>query len=71
MEMFVKLTAVGIVLVVVILGLAVLGTIPMWLVWNHAVVHAIPACQPVTFWQAFGLALFVSMLHPPSVKNTD
>jgi hypothetical protein len=62
MIMFDKLIAVLLTIlggIVFIVGLSLLFAFPFMWAWNYAVVNAISVCQPISYWMAFVLMLFV------------
>jgi hypothetical protein len=42
----------------------------MWL-WNHCLVPSITVLKEVTFWQAFGVKLLISLLSPTTRAVKD
>lgn len=46
-------------------ALSLIGALPTYFIWNLVIVDLCPKAelQHVTFWQAYGLMLFISMLR--------
>lgn len=57
-------------LLVFVIFIAVIWSIimayPFMLMWNYVVVEAVTICNPVEFWEAFWLMLFISLF----IKNS-
>lgn len=40
---------------------SLLCTIPVYIIWNHALVDAVPGIHPIGWWTAFGVAWFMRL----------
>jgi hypothetical protein len=47
-----------------------LFTWPIQLLWNHALVDAIDGINPISFWQALGIGMLVSLLMGNKSKSS-
>jgi hypothetical protein len=63
-----KLAAVVMVLVVALILALILAFPIMWL-WNLCLVPAIPMLVKITFWQALGIKVLISLLSATSSKD--
>lgn len=48
-----------------------LASLPVWLLWNWALVPAIPAIQEIGWLQALGILILCSLLFKPSHSKKD
>lgn len=52
--------------VAIALGMAVLFSVPLWLLWNWAIVAAVTIAKPVTLFQAWGVSFTCGLLFKPT-----
>jgi len=54
-----------------IVGLSLLGTLPVWLIWNNVLVDVFPVVTSITFWQAFWISVLSSCLFKSYSYNSN
>ena len=65
MKLFTALSAI-IVGCGMVFGVALLYSVPVWLLWNHVLTKAVPVVNAIGFWQALGLTVLFSLLFKSS-----
>ncbi len=58
------------ILIIFIIMLPFLGALPFKWMWNYAVVSAITIAQPIGYWTAFCLMMFLSIFMVGSRSST-
>ena len=53
-----------------IVGLSLLGTLPVWLIWNNVLVDVFPVITSITFWQALWISVLSSFLFKSYTYNS-
>lgn len=63
-------TALGaIALAVLVAGIGLLFSLPVWLLWNGCLVGAVVGVNPITWLQAFGITVLCGMLFKNSTSD--
>lgn len=52
----------------IIIFVGLLGSLPVWLLWNSCLVGAIDGVQPIGWFQSWGIMMLVQLLFKMEVK---
>ena len=59
----------AIALAVLVAGIGLLFSLPVWLLWNGCLVGAVVGVNPITWLQAFGITVLCGMLFKNSTSD--
>lgn len=69
MDILIKIVGIAVVGIIAIIALGLLFSLPVMLLWNFALVPAIPGLAKVGWLQAWGILILCGMLFKPTISN--
>ena len=69
MDILIKNVGIAVVGIIAIIALGLLFSLPVMLLWNFALVPAIPGLAKVGWLQAWGILILCGMLFKPTISN--
>lgn len=48
---------------------SILGTIPVYFIWNKVLIDVVPVLKPVTFIQAWAISVFIGLFRSSTTVN--